>query len=130
MDPFEKKSVFVDQSSIFTAEEGLFAQRMFSPGDLISYYSGQKTYLRNIVPNNMTSPQAEVAAAFNFGLGKYAPKNWGYPDMDIELEFRNMSAFTTTLGHKAAHKFSVKNGLYDLVDHPVVGGIACIVARD
>ena len=67
-----------------------------------------------------------------FGLGKYASKNWGYPDnlvMDIGLEFRNMSAFTTTLGHKANHKFSVKNGLYDLVDQPVVGGIAC-KARD
>jgi hypothetical protein len=41
-----------------------------------------------------------------------------------------MSICITTLAHKANHKFEGKNAFYDVVDHPVVGGIACIVARE
>ena len=67
---------------------------------------------------------AVTTAAYNFGLGRYAPAHWGYPTdliIDIGLEFRNMSNSKTTLAHKANHKF---------MDHPEVGGIACIVARE
>ena len=41
-----------------------------------------------------------------------------------------MAHFRTTLAHKANHKFGDKNAFYDVVDHPVVGGIACIVAGE
>lgn len=131
MDPYEEKSIYFAESSIPTAEHGLFANRIFSPGDLVSYYSGQKTYLQNILRKNMTREQKEVASAYNFGLGKYSPQHWGYPDnliIDIGLAYRNASNYRTTLAHKANHKFAEKNGVYDVVDHPVVGGIACIVA--
>ena len=45
MDPHERKSVYVGSSLIEEAGEGIFANKIFSPGDLVSYYSGQKTYM-------------------------------------------------------------------------------------
>ena len=41
-----------------------------------------------------------------------------------------MLNFRTTLAHKANHMFENKNAFYDVVDHPVVGCIACIVAGE
>jgi hypothetical protein len=58
IDPYKKKSIYVDQSEITTAEDGLFVKRIFSPGDLISYYSGQKTFIQNIVRTNVTCEDA------------------------------------------------------------------------
>ena len=78
----------------------------------------------------MTCEQAVTAAGYNFGLGRFAPAHWGYPTdliIDIGLEYRNMAKFRTTLAHKANHKFEDKNAFYDVVDHLVVGHIACIV---
>ena len=76
---------------------------------------------------------AVTTAAYNFGLGRYAPAHWGYPTdliIDIGLKYRNIANFRTTLAHTANHKFEDSNAFYDIVDHPGVGGIACIVAGD
>jgi hypothetical protein len=81
----------------------------------------------------MTREEAVIATAYNLGLGRFAPAHWGYPSdliIDIGLEYRNMAHFIATLGHKANHRFDAKNAFYDVVDHPVVGGIACVVAGE
>ena len=49
--------------------------------------------------------------------------------LDIPVEFRDVVRFRRTLGHKANHVFLVHNTEYKIVHHPVMGGIACLVAR-
>ena len=131
MDPHEMKSVHVADSKL-DAEEGLFAKRIFSPGDLISYYSGHKTYLGNIIdPNSMTDVDIVEAASYLYSLGHHAPAWWNYPRdllLDVGVKYRSTGSYRTTLAHKANHKFGGKNSHWDVVIHPVVGGIACLVA--
>ena len=40
MDPHERKSVYIGQSLVPGADEGLFARRSFMPGDIVSYFRG------------------------------------------------------------------------------------------
>ena len=42
MDPHERKSVYVANSTAANAKEGLFAKRKFFPGDLVSFYGGER----------------------------------------------------------------------------------------
>ena len=48
--------------------------------------------------------------------------------IDVGSKYRNTAKYQTTLGHKANHKFGDTNVVYDTVYHPVMGGIACLVA--
>ena len=50
--------------------------------------------------------------------------------LDIPSEFRSISAYRTTLGHKANHKFGQLNTDFVVVDHPVLGGIGGLVATE
>ena len=54
MDPHERKSVFVKTSLIPGSDEGLFARRAFSPGEIVSYFSGQRTFSWLMFHSNMT----------------------------------------------------------------------------
>jgi hypothetical protein len=77
--------------------------------------------------------EAVIATVYNFGLWRFAPAHWGYLTdliIHIGMEYRNIAHFRTTLAHKANHRLEDKNAFYDVVDQPVVGGIACIVAGE
>ena len=39
---FDSRCIYFSNSTIAGADEGLFAKRDFQPGDLISYYGGNK----------------------------------------------------------------------------------------
>ena len=79
MDPFEKKSVYVDKSTILSAGEGLFARREMARGDLISYFSGIQTFLTAMVFSNMSLVEVEEALAFSYSIGREVPEHWAYP---------------------------------------------------
>ena len=132
MDPHERKSVYVGASRIDGAGEGLFARRIFSPGDLVSYYSGHKTYLSKIIDKQrMTHQQIVDAASYLYWIGQQAPTWWDYSRdllLNIGDKYRATNNYRTTLAHKANHDFSDTNVVWDIIDHPVVGGIACLVA--
>ena len=132
MDPHERKSVYVGKSMTEMAGEGLFAKKMFSPGDLISYYGGQKVLKRNIIQKpNMTLSQISSSSSYLFSLGLVSPSWWGYPSdllLDVGAEFRAVESYRTTLAHKANHAFLGSNSLYAAVDHPAMGGVGCLVA--
>ena len=130
MDPYERKSVYVAQATNPLANEGLFAKRKFSRGDIVSYYGGQKLFTEDKVFSNMTIEEKQRAESCHLALGKYAPAWWGYPPdllLDVPEEYRSVGEYRTTLGHKANHSFQ-NNAEYAFVDHPVLGGIACLVA--
>ena len=59
MDPHERKSVFVKTSLIPGSDEGLFARRAFSPGEIVSYFSGQRTFPWQMFHDNITEEEEE-----------------------------------------------------------------------
>ena len=79
LDPFERKSVYVEDSTLPDAGEGLFARRPISKGQLISYFSGWRTKLSSLVFSNMSLRDGDEALAFSYSIGKEAPPLWNYP---------------------------------------------------
>ena len=131
MDPFERKSVFVGSSTTDGANEGLFARRSFRPGDLVSYFSGQRALQDWILPDNLTEAETAEAAAYYFNLYEYCVEWWNCPEdvmMDIPLQFRSVIAFRRTLGHKANHRFEDNNVFFETLLHPALGPISCLIA--
>ena len=107
MDPHERKSVYIDESTIPGANEGMFARynedfsnlvsiftffrRKFSPGDLVSYFSGQKTFAKLMFHSNMTKQIESEVGAYFFNLGANSPKWWDVHTktvIEIPIEFR------------------------------------------
>jgi len=133
MDPHERKSVYVGDSLIPGSDEGLFARRSFMPGDIVSYFSGTRTFARDMFFDNMTEPETSSAGAYFYNLAVNSPDWWGFTEdlvLDIPEENRSIYKFRTTLGHKANHLFEGKNTEYDTVNHPVHGGIVCLIATE
>ena len=107
IDPHEMKSVYIGNSLMLGAGEGLFARKMFLPGDMVSYFNGVKTTEEDMFHDNMTAAEVEHAGAYYFGLGENVPNSWGVPEdmmLDIPDPYRSIIEYRTTLGHKANHK--------------------------
>ena len=84
MDPHERKSVFVKTSLIPGSNEGLFARRAFSPGEIVSYFSGQRTYDSKMFHANMTQEEESVTRAYYFSLAYRSPAWWEYPQVSCK----------------------------------------------
>ena len=125
MDPHERKAVYVGESTNPRAEQGLFARRKFSPGDLVSYYGGERVFLKDIVYPNMTAEEVATAMMYTLVLGE----NMEELLVDVSQKNANITEYRTTLGHKANHMFQGHNTVYQKgIDHPVLGRIGCIMA--
>ena len=59
-EPHERKSVYVDRSTIQGAGEGTFARRTFLPGHLVSYYNGVKLREDQMFLSNMTQAPLHI----------------------------------------------------------------------
>jgi len=133
MDPQERKQVYVAKSGIAGGGQGLFARRKFLPGELISYFAGKKTVEEEFLYDNMTDWEEEDAASYYFDLAGSSPGWWGVPEgqvVDIPSDMRSITQFRTTLGHKTnAAFFDESNTDFDMVRHPVLGPIPCVIAR-
>lgn len=81
MDPHERKSVFVKTSLIPGSNEGLFARRAFSPGEIVSYFSGQRTFSSVMFHDNMTEKEEWVTSEYYFNLEYNSPAWWEYPQV-------------------------------------------------
>ena len=84
MDPHERKSVFVKTSLIPGSNEGLFARRAFSPGEIVSYFSGQRTDESLMFHANMTEEEEWVTGAYVFNLADRSPAWWEYPEVSCK----------------------------------------------
>ena len=73
MDPYKRKSVYVGDSLIPGSGEGLFARRSFLPGDIVSFFSGTKTFRENIFSRNMTPAEVSSAGAYFYNLADNMP---------------------------------------------------------
>ena len=81
MDPHERKSVFVKTSLIPGSNEGLFARRAFSPGEIVSYFSGQRTFESLMFLANMTEEEEWLTGAYYFDLKGHSPAWWEYQEV-------------------------------------------------
>ena len=122
MDPQERKSVYVGQSTNPRANQGLFARKFFEHGNIVSYYGGERLFLKDIVYPNMTVEESAVATPYVLILEDNML-------VDVKEKYRNITEYRTTLGHKANHKFKNHNTVYQIgVNHPVLGNIGCLMA--
>lgn len=108
-DPLESLMVVVKVSSIPGADEGLFAKRSFEPGDLVAYFNGLRI---------------KVSEAQFSDYALYLEDGWL---LDIPQEFRSLTKYKSTLGHKVCHSFEA-NAEYSHGFHPKYGHIRIILA--
>ena len=111
-DSFEKLHVYVAQSLIPGANEGLFAKKELPADFVCTFYNGIR------VPHN------EVDA-----------RDWSLNDNTISLDddividvppsFSSITEYCSSLAHKANHSFT-PNSMYDVCTHPRFGEIKCI----
>ena len=69
--------------------EGLFAKRQFLPGELVSYFSGVRTFEEDFLFDNMTIEEEIEATSYYFGLEENSPGWWGLSEgqvMKSEME--------------------------------------------
>ena len=111
MDPHERRSVYIGNSTIPGAGEGIIAKRSFQPTDLISYFGGLKTVRENFLFKNMTVSELEDAGSYFYNFGFNCPPHWNI-NRDLVIDtpnpYRSIVQYRTTLGHKVNHAFPMK----------------------
>lgn len=131
-EPHEWRSVYAARSRIPNSGEGLFAKRSFLPGDLISYYSGQKLVESDYESLILAEEDYETATAMSFAFGHLVPHRYNVPKdalLNLSPHYRDVINYRTTLGHKANHKFGEgRNACFELAIHPIFGFVIAIEA--
>lgn len=152
MDPHERRSVYIGDSTIPGAGEGIFAKRRFQPFELISYFGGLKTFKENFLFKNMTDSELEDAGSYFYNFGVNCPPHWNINInlvIDTPHPYRSIVQYRTTLGHKINHafplskikkyqkeqnisklasNFRVENARDIPCIHPFLGKLICLIA--
>ena len=110
-DPYEDLFVYVDESLIPDAGQGLFAKVDIEADTVIAFYNGTR-FTKNDALINEDSPY-KIYLDDKF-------------DLDIPDNMMSTSQYKATLGHKVCHSFR-PNCELDNFDHPRFGPIKCIV---
>jgi len=115
-DPYEHQNVYVANSKIQFAGEGLYAKRELPAGTLVALFNGIR--------------QREVGYAkkmtefsdYRIGMGA------GEVCLDIPNAYIGLDKYCATTGHKACHSFK-PNAAFREYTHPRFGRIMSIVAE-
>ena len=107
-DPYEQRTVYVNNSRIPNAGEGLFAKRLINEGQLVAFFHG--------IPLANTETQSE-----------YSISHGEASMIDIPQNCRSTEVYRATLAHKICHSF-VPNAKYSYAFHPKFGHIRCVIA--
>ena len=125
MDPYSKKNIYIAKGEI---DDGVFAKRNISKGELVLYYSGLlwntteqalltiKTY-RNQTPEEYWNILRNLMA-FDGPMKIHIPE-----------QYWNISNFRSTLGHKVNHSFKNAKVAFGKVFHPRFGDIKSVYAQ-
>ena len=111
-DMYEQDRVFVSQSTISGADEGLFAKVDCCEGEVVSFYNGIRLTHSEVdarewaLNGNTISLNAETV-------------------IDIPAEWSSVGVYCASLGHKANHS-SEPNCEYAPFTHPRFGEIKCV----
>lgn len=111
-DPYESDRVYVAESLISNAGEGLFSKVAVGPNTVMSFYNGvrithQEVDSRDWALNGNTLSLDEETV------------------IDVPEPYNHVSKYCASLGHKANHSFT-PNCTYDMFVHPRFGPIKCI----
>ena len=145
MDPHERRSVYIKDSPIPGAGEGVFAKRSYGPRDLISYFGGLKTVRENFIFPNLTENEIKNVTSYFYNFGFKVPAEWKIKKdlvIDIPHQYRSIVEYRTTLGHKVNHAFQIQNDKpgnaavnfrYANAEvlpciHPYLGKLLCLLA--
>ncbi|XP_069878215.1 histone-lysine N-methyltransferase SETD7 isoform X2 [Dipodomys merriami] len=111
-DPYESERVYVAESLISSAGEGLFSKIPVGPNTVMSFYNGvrithQEVDSRDWALNGNTLSLDEETV------------------IDVPEPYNHVTRYCASLGHKANHSFT-PNCIYDTFVHPRFGPIKCI----
>lgn len=112
-DPYEQQTVYVAQSSLEGAGEGLFAKRSLGKGQLVALFNGVR--VRHVI-GAPPSPPTE-----------YKICQSSVVDLDIPNWATSLKRYCATTGHKACHSFR-PNATFSKIEHPRFGHIMCIMS--
>jgi len=116
-DPYEKRHVFVKQSQIPFAGEGLWAKTDIKAGQLIALFNGvRQRHVWGVMAHNL------AWSDYRINLEKDV-------DLDIYDEHIPIPNYKASLGHKACHSFN-NNASFSPLWHPRFGPIMSVVAND
>lgn len=118
-DEYETETVYVKDSRIPFAGEGLYAARTIGEGELVCLFNGYRITKNNCKRSIMYGD--EDWSDFRLTLDKCT-------DLDIPEDSQNTKDYCATLGHKACHSFKEKNSMFHDFEHPRFGEIMSIVA--
>jgi len=118
-DEYESEMVYVKQSRIPYAGEGLYAARDIEEGQLVCLFNGNR-----------------IAKVNNKSCIKWGDEGWSdfrltldkSTDLDIPEESQTTNNYCATLGHKACHSFSDRNAMFNEFEHPRFGAIMSVIA--
>lgn len=109
-DPYEDLFVYVEESLIPDAGEGLFAKADIEANTVVSFYNGT----RFTADDPASREDSNYKITFDDEL-----------DLDIPEEMTKTNKYKASLGHKVCHSFT-PNCEFDNFDHPRFGPIKCI----
>nr|ADD38189.1 Histone-lysine N-methyltransferase SETD7 [Lepeophtheirus salmonis] len=113
-DPYESFFVFVKESKISGAGQGLFAKISVASGTVLAFYNGIRK------PSVSLSESSFEDTPYKISLSKQT-------DMDIPQECISLDKYTSSLAHKVCHSFT-PNCDFDKYDHPRFGVILSVVS--
>ncbi|XP_051784499.1 histone-lysine N-methyltransferase SETD7 [Erpetoichthys calabaricus] len=111
-DPYETMRVYVADSLISNAGEGLFAKTSAESNTVLAFYNGIRITHHEVdcrdwsLNGNTISLDEETV-------------------LDVPYPYNNIRKYCASLGHKANHSFT-PNCMYDTYVHPRFGPIKCI----
>ena len=115
-DPYEHFRVYVDQSGIPYAGEGLYAKQELEDGSLVALFNGVRKREGICNKSNFLS-----FSEFKIGLDREF-------FLDIPKPVAKLDNYCATLAHKACHSFQ-PNAEFTELYHPRFGQIMSIVAK-
>jgi len=109
-DPYEQKTVYVAESALENAGEGLFLRRDLVIGEMAALYNGVR----------MSESEARIRK--DDRRSPYRIQGWRNDVLNIPKESQDITRYSATLGHKANHEKKA-NAEYRYVHHPRFGEI-------
>uniref|UniRef100_G3UIW3 Histone-lysine N-methyltransferase SETD7 n=1 Tax=Loxodonta africana TaxID=9785 RepID=G3UIW3_LOXAF len=111
-DPYESERVYVAESLISSAGEGLFSKVAVGSSTVMSFYNGVRITHQEVDSRDW---------AFNGNTLSLDEETV----IDVPEPYNHISKYCASLGHKANHSFT-PNCIYDMFVHPRFGPIKCI----
>ncbi|KAK1175227.1 histone-lysine N-methyltransferase SETD7 [Acipenser oxyrinchus oxyrinchus] len=111
-DPYESERVYVADSLIAGAGEGLFAKTEAESNTVMAFYNGVRITHEAVDSRDWSLNSNTISLDEDVVL-------------DVPEPYNNIKKYSASLGHKANHSFT-PNCIYDPFVHPRFGPIKCI----